>query len=339
MVLGENIGTTITANLAAIVGNVFAKRAARAHLIFNIFGVLWMLFLLPVFLKGIDWYMSSSQNISPFDTNHPESIPIALSIFHTSFNIINTLVLVWFANFIARIVTKMVPATGDDEYHLEFIGSQLIRTPDMSILEARKEIAQFGEITSKMSGYVQTLMDKKKDKKRAKLLDKIQRYEEITDKVEVEVARYLSKVAEGNLSVESSNRIRGLLSINNDLERVGDHYYQIALAVQRKNESDLWFTDKQYKNLMSMFHLVDQAMEIMVENLNKEYGQINIESAQIKEKEIDARRNELRREHLRNIEKGNYDIRSSLIYSDIFSIIERIGDHVYSVSRALVMEN
>jgi len=335
MVLGENIGTTITANLAAIVGNVHAKRAARAHFIFNVFGVIWMLFLFKPFLGGIDMYMQWYTGNSPSDPGHPETIPIALSIFHTIFNITNTLILVWFAPFIANVVTRMVIATGKDEFNLEYIGSQLIRTPDISILEARKEITKFARITSKMSSTVQVFLKGKKGQKN-KPFDRVSRYEEITDSLEVEISRFLSKVAEGNLSVSLSNKIRGFLSINNDLERIGDYYYQISLAIQRKNEGKLGFSNDQTKNINELFSLVDESIEIMINNLKGEDETVDLEAARIKEREINAKRNELRRAHLRDLEKGNHDIISSVIYSDIFSILERIGDHVLNVSEALV---
>ena len=335
MVLGENIGTTITANLAAIVGNVHAKRAARAHLIFNIFGVIWILFLFSFFIKGIDWYMIRTLGTSPMDPDNPESIPVALSIFHSSFNIINTLVLVGFARVIERVVTRMVPSDGDEEFHLEFIGSSIIRTPDMSIVEARKEIAKFGKITVKMASQMTSLLGKRKDEKIAKKIDKIHTYEQITDRLEVEVASFLTKVSQGNISEEVSSRILGLLSINNDLERIGDLFYQMALAVNRKTESNVWFTDEQQKNLLEMMALVGEAVAIMNQNLKSDDAATNYDAALQKEKEIDAKRNDLRRKHLKDIEKGRYDIQSSMIYSDLFTIMERSGDHIYNVTRAI----
>jgi phosphate:Na+ symporter len=336
MVLGENIGTTITANLAAIVGNVHAKRAARAHFIFNVFGVIWMLFFFRLFLNGISAYMVSSTGYSPYDPLHPETIPVALSIFHTVFNITNTLILVWFAPFIARVVTRLVIPTGDEKFHLEFIGSQLIRTPDISILEARKEINKFAKIIVRISSTVQEFFEGRMGTRTSKSFDRIQRYEEITDRLEVEISQFLSRVAEGNLSVSLSKRIRGLLSIISDLERIGDYYYQIALGIQRKNEARLFFSDQQQKNIKSFFKLVDESIEIMIANLNADDENVDIEAARKKEREINARRSELRREHLRNLEKGNYDIMASVIYGDMFSILERIGDQVLDVSEALV---
>ncbi len=336
MVLGENIGTTITANLAAIIGNVHAKRSARAHFIFNVTGVIWMIILFFPFVSVINSYMLSSQGVSPMDPSQPESIPIALSIFHSAFNIINVLLMVGFVKLIASTVTKLVPARGDDEeFRLEYIGDAIFRTPDISILEARKEIAKFGGITSKMSEFLQELISKKKDKKRVKLMDRIQKYEEITDKVEVEIANFLSKVAEGNITEKTSIRIRSLLSINNDLERIADIFYQMSLNVQRKNESNLWFTEKQSENLTEIFNLLDEAFEIMTRNLNPNYSKVKMKDAIEKEKQINAKRSELRREHLKKIEKGEYDIISGIIYIDLVASIEKIGDHIINVTEAV----
>ena len=339
MVLGENIGTTITANLAAMIGNIHAKRAARAHFIFNVFGVVWMIIVFKFFLRGIDSYLYSTQGVSPLDPTQYESIPIALSVFHTSFNIINTLLLVWFAKFIAKTVTKMVPSKGDDEeFHLEHIGLNMIQTPDISILEARKEIAKFGGIVSRMSGFAQKLISKKKNKKVNEAIGRIKKYEEITDRVEIEIANFLSKVSQGNLSEASSQKIRDLLSINNDLERIGDIFYQMSLAVSNKQEEKLWFTEQQTLGLEAMFKLLDKAFAIMVKNLNSNYGSVTITEALEVERQINAKRNDLKRKHLKKITDGEYDIRSGMIYSELFNQIERIGDHIISVSEAITGE-
>lgn len=339
MVLGENIGTTITANLAAMIGNIHAKRAARAHFIFNVFGVVWMILLFSFFIDGIDSYMQSTQGVSPLDPEQYLAVPIALSLFHTTFNILNTLMLVGFVNFIAKTVTKMVPSKGDDEeYHLEHIGLNMIQTPDISILEARKEIAKFGGITTKMSGMVHELIDKKKDKKIGKLVERIKKYEEITDRVEVEIATFLSKVSEGNISEESSFKIRSLLSINNDMERIGDIFYQMSLAISKKQEDKIGFTDGQKAGIEKMFKLVNDAFEIMNNNLNADYSSVSITEALEKEREVNATRNELRRNHMQNIAKGEYDIISGMAYIDLVSLLERIGDHVINVTEGIVGE-
>lgn len=337
MVLGENIGTTITANIAALVGNIHAKRAARAHFIFNIFGVLWMLLAFPLFLNGIDAYMVKYHNVSPFET--PEAVPVSLSIFHTTFNVINVLLLVGFVRHISNVVVKFVTSKGEDEeFRLEYISTPIMATPEISLEEAGKEIAKFAKLTSRMSGFVQALIVKKKMKARTKLMKRIKKYEEITDRVELEIADYLSKVSTSNLSSESSLRLRGMLSIINDLERIGDLFFQMSLAIERKNESDAWFSERQIKNLQEMFELIDDAFDVMVANLNMDYDQVSLNTAIEREAAINKKRDKLRKKHLKNIEKGDYDIMSGIIYSDLYNLIERVGDHVINVSEAITGE-
>ena len=334
MVLGENIGTTITANLAALIANVHAKRAARAHFIFNISGVIWMLILFLPFINGIDSYMKSTIDSSPL--TEATAIPIGLSIFHTLFNIINTAVMIWFVPQIAKLVTKMVPSKGDDEeFHLEFIGVNIMPTPEISILEARKEIAKFAKITTKMSDFTRVLISKKQHKSRKKMMDKIKRYEEITDRMEVEIATFLVKVAEGNISERSSFRIRALLSNINDMERIGDIFYQISLTIERQLDSDHWFSDEQISNLLKIYGLLDEALDIMRLNLNSDYSKVTITDALSKEREINATRNELRRDYLKKVEKGEYHVKDALHYIELVGACEKVGDHVINVSEGI----
>jgi len=333
MVLGENIGTTITANIAALVANVHAKRAARAHFIFNIFGVLWMILLYPFFLDGISLYLGTS----PFE--NPEAIPIALSVFHSVFNVLNVLLLVWFTKNIAKIVTRFVKSSKEeDEFKLEYISSPIMSTPEISLEEACKELAKFGEITSRMSGFVQKLVQKKKFKARNKLVKRIKKYEEITDRVELEIADFLAKLSTSNLSTESSIRLRGMLSVANDLERIGDLFYQMSLAVERKNESEAWFTEKQTENLKEIFELLDDSLKVMVDNLNKDFKEVTLDTAISIESKIHAKRDQLRKEHLKNLENGDYNVLSGIIYADLYNLVERVGDHVINVTEAITGE-
>ncbi len=334
MVLGENIGTTVTANLAAIIANVHAKRAARAHFLFNIGGVIWMLIVFIPFLKVIGAYMQTTGSASPFV--EATAIPIGLSLFHTSFNIINTFLMVWFVDKIAAIVTKMVPSKGDDdEFHLEFIGMNIMPTPEISILEARKEIAKFAKITTKMSEFTNTLITKKQDKSRRKLMEKMKSYEEITDRMDVEISTFLAKVAEGNISEDSSFRIRALLSINNDLERIGDIFYQVSLTIQRQLDSEQWFSKDQIQNLVEIYDLLDHALAIMRTNLKSEYSEVTMDEALEAERAINAKRNELRRQYLKQVEKGEYNVKDAINYIELINGCEKLGDHVINVTEAI----
>ena len=339
MVMGENIGTTITANLAAIVANVHAKRAARAHLIFNVVGVVWMTLAFPLFIDLIKWMWI------PFQEGLTSTIPdisgsqeeLQLSLFHTVFNIINTLLMVGFVPLIARIVVKMVPSKGDvdEEFHLEYIGTGMMLTTEAAILEAKKEVAKFGKLTKKMVGFIPKLLVETDTKAFKKLLSRIKKYEEITDRIESEVSNYLAKVSEGELNPSASERIRSMLSIINDLERIGDVCYQMSKAIERKSEKKIWFTPEQRQNLQDMFVKVDTAISNMVINLENDYDNVDMELANNLEKDINKLRNKYRKEHLVSIEQGDYNFQSGIIYNDLFSSAERIGDHIINVSEAV----
>ena len=338
MVLGENIGTTITANLAAIVGNVHAKRAAFAHFIFNVFGVSWIILILTPFLAGITLYMTNSGQLSPVD--NPEAIPIALSIFHTSFNIINTLLLVGFVNFIAKVVTKVIKSSGDDEFRLEYISTGMMNTAELSIEEARKETVRFGDIAVKMSGQFRELLQADKPKKQKKLMKKIRRYEEMTDQMEQEISKYLMAVSgSGTLSSEGTRRITSLLSIVNDLERIGDIFFQMSRDIDRLIKNEMSFKSKQVENLIEMMDLIDEALALMMTNLQSRPDSISLEPAMQKEKQIDKFRNKLRKELMKEMDKENYEPKRDGWYKDLFHLCEKLGDHIINVSEAITGES
>ena len=339
MVLGENIGTTITANLAAIIGNVHAKRAARAHFVFNVFGVIWMVISFYFFLDFINYLVVGMNMPSPYAAQ--ESRPIALALFHTVFNVLNVLLMVWFTSRIAQLVTWMVPtkSSSDEEFHLDYISGGLLATPELFLLEAQKEIAKFGKITSKMSKFTQKLMYEQDKKTKKKLYEKIAKYEEITDRVEIEISTYLSDCAENELSQESAMKVRGMMSITSELERIGDIFYQMSLTFKRKEEEKIWFTTEQRENVKSMLVSVDAAFEVMIENLKLPSKEISIESAMSCEKEINALRDKYRAEYLNSIEDHEFNIRSGIIYTDLIYSCEKIGDQIINVTEALIGEN
>lgn len=338
MILGENIGTTITAEIASTIGNVHAKRSARIHSIFNIIGVTWAVLLFPFILEGIESFMLATGSGSPFD-NPGEYANTGLAIFHTTFNLLNVLILIWFVPNLVRIAERTVKSKGgqDEEFHLDYIGSGYMSTPDLSLLEAKKEIAKFGELTSRMSKFSRSILYEKSRKKQKKLHKRISKYEEITDRVEIEVANYLNKISEGELSGETAVRIRGMNSIVNDLERIGDIYYQVSKTLERKSDEKIWFTPEQRNNLGEMFDLVDRAFDIMIENLNEESNKVTLDRAREIESEINSKRDELRKDYLDNLSKSDeLHLRGGLIYNDIFASLEKVGDHIINVSEGVI---
>ncbi|MEN8928796.1 MAG: Na/Pi cotransporter family protein, partial [Flavobacteriales bacterium] len=337
MILGENIGTTITAELASLIGNVHAKRSARIHSMFNIVGVTWAVLTLPFLLQGIKALMDYTGGGDPFvDTK--EAANTGLALFHTIFNLLNVLLLIGFVPLLVRLAERTVKSKGeeDEEFHLEFISSGMMATPDLSITEAKKEIEKFGKITQKMNGYVSSLLVEKEGKKINKLLKKSKKYEEITDRMELEIADYLAKVSQGEMSPETSVRIRGMLSMIGDLERIGDIYYQISKTIESKHEKKIWFAPEFRALLLEMTKNVDEAFTIMNENLNAEYSSVTITSALSKEKEINELRDKIRRKHLSEIGSDEYGTVTATIYSNIFHSFEKVGDHIINVTEGLV---
>ncbi len=339
MVLGENIGTTITANLAALVGNVHAKRAARAHFIFNIFGVIWMIFAFQFFINSIDSYMISNMDLSPVSSvGESIAVPIGLSVFHTTFNILNVLLLVWFVPLISRTVIRMQPSKGetDEEFHLEHIGGGLMQTAELSVLEAQKEVIKFGKITSKLYNMILELRKETDSKKFNKLMERIKKYEDITDRMEVEIANYLAKAAQGEMSDSASFKVRSMISIINDMERIGDICYQMSISIERKKERKAEFTAESKKSIEGMLSEVQKALDIMNNNLNSEYSQVTLTEANNAEININNMRNKLRKSYLQKIEKGEMPIQTGMIYNNLIHSLEKVGDHIFNISEAIV---
>jgi phosphate:Na+ symporter len=338
MILGENIGTTITAELASMVGNVHAKRSARIHSMFNIIGVSWAVLTFPLLIGAISMFMNHFNLGDPIN-NPKEAANTGLAIFHTGFNLLNVLLLIGFVPQLVRLAERMVKSKGaaDEVFHLDYIGTGIMATPELSLLEAKKEIAKFGGLTSKMSNFTRELLNEKNPKKQKLILEKVAKYEDITDRVEVEVANYLNKISEGGLSEETAGRIRGMNSIVNDLERIGDVFYQMSKGIERKDELKIWFTPEQRKNLFALFDLVDEAFVIMVANLKEHHGGVLLDPAQTAERRINEKRDTLRNEYLKNIsDDKEHNIQGGLIYNDLFSSLEKVGDHIINVSEAVV---
>ena len=343
MVLGENIGTTITAELASLVGNVHAKRSARIHTMFNIIGVTWMLILMPYALDIVEYIsMNYFGSISPYtavdgwgDSMSP--VPIALSIFHTGFNLLNVLLLIWFIPRLVKVAERTVKSQGDmdEEFHLEHIGTGLMQTAELSILKANKEVEKFGKVTAILFDMIPQLLQETDRKKFTKLLIRIRKYEDITDRMEVEIADYLAKAAQGEMSDSASRKVRSMLSIINDMERIGDICYQLSISLERKSENKAYFIPELRTRLEEMITEVQNAIGIMNKNLCSNYSQISITDAKEAEQMINKMRNELRKEYLKKIETGEFKIQTGLIYNNLIHSLEKVGDHIYNISEAI----
>lgn len=334
MVLGENIGTTITANLAAMVANTTAKRAAFAHFLFNVFGVTWVLVIFPVFLKWIE-ELSVFVGIGDPSTNI-EAVPMSLSLFHTVFNVSNVLLLIWFTKLIARLVTKIIPTreSNEDVFKLKHIKIGLLSTPDASLFQAKQEIALYGKNTRDMFQQVAASLNMT-SKDFEKQFDKLVKLEDESDKIEVEIADYLTKVSESKLSTENSQRIRAMFKIVSEIESIADSSLNVAKAMLRKIEQNQTFTEDLNHKLKSMFALVDETLGVMCDNLTMEYKEVNAKKAYELEHAINDYRTILKQEHLIAIEEKRYNYPTGILYTDMFSECEKIGDYAINVTQAI----
>ncbi len=343
MVLGENIGTTITANLAAMVANTSAKRAARAHLIFNTVGVLWMLMILPYFLEGIASLNMWLGGGNPLETDPAlaketiAAVPVSLSLFHTIFNILNVILLIGFAGIIVKIVTKLVPANNKEEevFKLKFIKTGMLSTPEASLFQTKKEISLYAKHTKHMFKYVKEAFNETNEKNFYKLYEKIDKLEDENDDMEVQIADYLTKVSETRLSAASSKRVRAFFKMVDDIESMGDSMFNIAKALHRKKEQKAWFPQEVRDNLNKMFELVDNALTIMFNNTEADFENVSIKKAYDMEKEIDEFRTILKQQHLNDVKEQKYEYKAGIIYNDIFSECEKIGDYCINISQSI----
>lgn len=334
MVLGENIGTTVTANLAAMVANTTAKRAAFAHFVFNVFGVLWVLSIFPIFLGWIE-QLSVFVGIGNPTTNI-EAVPMALSLFHTVFNVANVLILIWFTKLIARMVTKIIPVreTGDDAFTLKHIKIGLLSTPDASLFQAKQEITLYGNNTRDMFHKVTECLELSA-KDFEKPFTNLIKMEDESDNVEVEIANYLTKVSESKLSTENSQRIRAMFKVVTEIESIADSSLNVAKAINRRNEQNVIFPEELINKLKHMFALIEDALNTMCVNLTMEYKEVNAKKAYELEQAINDYRTILKQEHLIAIEEKRYDYSTGILYNDMFSECEKVGDYAINVTQAI----
>ena len=331
LVLGENIGTTITANLAALTGNTQSRRAAMAHLVFNIFGVIWVLCLFKPVTMGVSWFVEEvMQTVDP-----AVAVSFKLSAFHTAFNICNVLILIWFVKFIEKTVCKIIPQKEqEEEYRLRFITGGLLSTAELSIVQARKEINLFAERMRRMFGMLQDLLHTTNENDFNKLFSRIEKYENISDNMELEIANYLNMVSEGRLSSESKLEIRGMLREVTEIESIGDSCYNLARTINRKRNGGNDFTEKQYEHIHQMMQLTSDALNQMIAVVEDEHHVVDVNKSFNIENEMNNYRAQLKNQNVVDVNNKEYDYQMGVHYMDIIGECEKLGDYVVNVVEA-----
>ena len=357
MVLGENIGTTITANIAAAVANTSAKRAARAHTIFNIIGVIWVLAvfgpivkLICVIMEGLDFYnpMAASTHLAAIATGaesadaemvemYKNSLLYGIAMLHTLFNVTNTLILIWFTPLIEKAVVWLVkePKGETEVYRLKYISGGPLHTAELSLQEAKLELIHFAEICRNGFGYVREAINEQDPQKFDELNDKLIKYEEITDRIEYEIATYLNEVSKNEISVEASEQVKAMYKMIGEMESLGDSGEAIGRILKRKNVHSKVFDKTILDRLNKMMDLVLKAYDVMIENLKKEHLK-DIVNAENCEYNINECRNHLREEHIVNIESDSYNYLTGVYYMDVLAELEKVGDFLINISQAAV---
>lgn len=332
LVMGENIGTTVTSNLAALTASTQARRAAFAHMFFNVFGVIWMLFVLHPFIDMVCSFVGYEQGVSD-----PTKLSVVLAMFHTCFNITNTALLIGFIPQIEKIVCWAIKDKQELEkevVRLQYIGNGLVQTPEIAVLQAEKETASFGLFVQDMFAKVCILLNEKNDSKFAEMFANIENKEDVSDQIEIEIAKYLEQVSYDHLSDETKNKIRQMLREISELESVGDACYNIARTLQRKMESGKEFTKEQYKSLRDMMKMCNDALTQMNVIMTGHRSEHDINESMRIEHEIDAMRQQLKNENIRNVNEHKYDYAVGTMFSDLVTDCEKLGDYVINVVEA-----
>lgn len=326
LVMGENIGTTITANIAATVAGTAGKRAARAHLVFNVVGVTMMLIIFRPILMVVQHVF-------------PDNAPMALTLFHTLFNVLNVSIQSWFIPQIVWIVTKMVPekeeTPTDERYRLSYISRGPVNTAELNLQSAKQEIQLFSKQVLHMYALLPELVNAQSKRNFEETLQRIANYEQLTDQMEMELTRFLTAVGGGDISGHTSQRISSMLRIIDNLESIGDSIYQMALTRQNKRADALHFGDKLNDNLAEMYQLVEKTLMVMDANL-VDYNRVDNEAAQQAEREVNNYRNQLREKHLEDLKRGVYNYEVGNAYSSLYAQYEKMADFVVNVTEAIV---
>ena len=340
LVMGENIGTTVTSNVAALTANTQARRAAMAHMVFNIFGVLWILCVFRPFIHLVcGWvgYDDMMEKTDPHFVANAAKLSFVLAAFHTTFNLSNTIILVWFIPQIEKLVCKIIRPkknADEDDFRLRFIQSGIMKTPEISVLEAQKEIHCFAERIQRMFGMVKELLGETNDDKFVKLYTRIEKYEGISDNMEIEIAKYLDQVSDSHLSDETKAKIRAMLREISEIESIGDSCFNIARTLNRRIRGKEDFIPSQYEHMHQMMELTDNALTQMNITLvghkvdNDANLSFNIEN------EINNYRNQLKSQNINDVNNHLYTYAIGTMYMDIIQECEKLGDYVVNVVEA-----
>ncbi|HNW96879.1 MAG TPA: Na/Pi cotransporter family protein [Bacteroidales bacterium] len=333
MILGENIGTTITANIAAIVANAKAKRAALSHTLFNVIGVIWAVIIFHWLLKGIEWATIEIQGTSPYENNN--AIPVAFTVLHSAFNIINTILLVGFIPGLVKLTEWIIPVrkTEDETTKLKYIQSQF-SSSEMQFMEAKKEIASFARRGKKLFALLPSLILEKDEKEYEKIFQKIKEQEDMMDKMEDEINDYLNIIYSGELSEKGLKKVKSMQRIAKELESIGDTVYHMAKSINRKNKEKVWFNQYQRDNIKNMYDLLFKACDVMIENLDSDYDSVAIDKAQMLELQINKLRKDLLKENFEKIDE-EYNTKSTVVYFDLIGSSEKMADHIFNINQAI----
>ena len=334
LVMGENIGTTVTANLAALSANTQARRTAFAHLLFNVFGVIWVLLLFFPFVRMVCGIV----NLDPMASEqNPTQLSFALATFHTCFNVINTAILIWFIPQLEKLVCQIIrpkKSDEDDEFRLQYIRGGIMKTPEISVLQAQKEIVVFGEKTQHMFALVRELYASKDEQTFAKLFERIQKGEDGSDRMENEIGRYLGDLGSAHLSDETKEKIRSMLRQIGELESVGDSCFNLARILRRKRSNKIDFTSQQEEGIQKMFSLVDDALSRMNALLSGRKEDFSIAVSEDIERRINGCRNALKQLNIDNLDAHLYGYDKGTVFSDLIGECEKTGDYIINVVEA-----
>lgn len=340
LVMGENIGTTVTSNVAALTANTQARRAAMAHMVFNIFGVLWILCIFHPFIHLVcGWvgFDDAMEKTDPHFVANATKLSFVLAAFHTTFNLANTFILVWFIPQIEKLVCKIIRPkknTDEDDFRLRFIQSGIMKTPEISVLEAQKEIHCFAERIQRMFGMVKTLLGETNEEKFVKLYSRIEKYEGISDNMEIEIAKYLDQVSDSHLSDETKAKIRAMLREISEIESIGDSCFNIARTLNRRFKSKEDFITSQYEHMHQMMELTDNALTQMNITLVGHKGDNDANLSFNIENEINNYRNQLKSQNINDVNNHLYTYAIGTMYMDIIQECEKLGDYVVNVVEA-----